>query len=121
MRQYLWEQYLLRNVPGFSPRRIRTSSGSSRVPKLSVIRFAHTTTNTTTMTPKAHRRTGAVLLMTAIRAAVRKRREVGSDIKNLKQVEGYELDWLAKETHSSVSWEVASSVAGDGGGQRRQQ
>lgn len=51
---------------------------------------------------------GAVLIMTAIRSLAHIERENKNDIQEPVEVEGHELDWLAKSIHQCQSWEVVS-------------
>lgn len=63
----------------------------------------------------------AVLIMTAIRSGAHISRENTNDIELPDEVEGHELDWLAKSVHHCKSWGVVSGpqvhvdlVTGDG-------
>ncbi|KAI5843055.1 hypothetical protein DFP73DRAFT_479516, partial [Morchella snyderi] len=49
---------------------------------------------------------GAILIMTAIRSCAYIRRNDKNDIPDPLQVEGHELEWLAKELHGCAVWEV---------------
>lgn len=51
---------------------------------------------------------GAVLVMTAIRSCAHIQRDGKNDIEHPEQVEGHELDWLAKNLHACVGWEVVA-------------
>lgn len=51
---------------------------------------------------------GAVLFMTALRSFGHMQQEKTNDIKSPKQVDGHELDWLAKELNRCETWEVVT-------------
>ncbi|KAI5843803.1 hypothetical protein DFP73DRAFT_513616, partial [Morchella snyderi] len=49
---------------------------------------------------------GAVLIMTVLRSCARIQREGRNDIEDPDEIEGYELDWLAKDLKGCQSWEI---------------
>ncbi|KAH0605607.1 uncharacterized protein H6S33_004829 [Morchella sextelata] len=49
---------------------------------------------------------GAILIMTAIRSCAHIQRNDKNDILDPLQVEGHELEWLAKDLHGCTAWEV---------------
>lgn len=49
---------------------------------------------------------GAVLIMTILRSCARIQREGRNDIEDPDEIEGYELDWLAKDLKGCQSWEI---------------
>ncbi|KAI5850265.1 ankyrin repeat-containing domain protein [Morchella snyderi] len=51
---------------------------------------------------------GAILVMTAIRSCAHIQRESKNDIKEPDNVEGHELDWLAKDLKGCKTWMVIS-------------
>lgn len=51
---------------------------------------------------------GAVLVMTVIRSSSHIQRHTGNDIKTPDEIEGHELDWLAKDLNGCTAWHIMS-------------
>lgn len=50
----------------------------------------------------------AVLIMTALRACAHIQRQSENEIKDPDQVDGHELDWLAKDLRKCIKWEIVT-------------
>lgn len=53
---------------------------------------------------------GAILIMTALRSCAHIQRESRNDIKKPDEVEGYELDWLAKDLKRCEASEIMAGL-----------